>query len=469
MYVGIDDTDSLTGQCTTYLLTEIIRILIKEFDIIGYPRLVRLNPNIPWKTRGNAALSVRFGYGYGKKIYIGKIGDTDVYSYIYEQKKSPSKNEMEKIFSECTELVEKQSILTDEKTNPGLVILEKKPPEKLYWTAVRDIVYIDDVKKILNESAGYYKGFKNERGLIGATASIAWRPKKRTYELITYRRGRLKKRIIDEESVIKMDRTFKETFNNYDYLQKRVCIAPHTPCPILFGIRATSPNRLIDAMNSIKSEKPVRWFIYETNQGTDDHIVSSQRLTVNGQQDHVQRATTHHPLPTTHDLRPWTSVKFTGYIFDYPRVIKGGHVIITVTGPFHGSRATIDCIAYEPSKTLPKIVSQLIPNDKITVYGSVRDQPRTINIEKLQILTLAEHRVKVENPFCRKCDKHTKSLGKNKGFRCIKCGTKFSIDEAKYITKKRKIAPGWYEPTTSSLRHIAMPLRIYEIRDTKYE
>ncbi len=45
MYVAVDDTDSMHGNCTTFLATEIIR----EFDdlnLIGNPRLVRLNPEL---------------------------------------------------------------------------------------------------------------------------------------------------------------------------------------------------------------------------------------------------------------------------------------------------------------------------------------------------------------------------------------------------------------------------------------
>jgi len=80
MYVAVDDTDSMKGNCTTFLATEIIR----EFDdmgLIGNPRLVRLNPATPWKTRGNGSLVMRFGKGIGKKRLIGMIGDREVYCY----------------------------------------------------------------------------------------------------------------------------------------------------------------------------------------------------------------------------------------------------------------------------------------------------------------------------------------------------------------------------------------------------
>ena len=49
LHIGIDDTDSIHGGCTTWVATEVIKEL-SEFDLIGHPRLVRLNPNVPWKT-----------------------------------------------------------------------------------------------------------------------------------------------------------------------------------------------------------------------------------------------------------------------------------------------------------------------------------------------------------------------------------------------------------------------------------
>ena len=57
VYIGIDDTDSPKGMCTTYAAARALRAVeglgAKAFD---YPWLVRLNPNCPYKTRGNAAL-----------------------------------------------------------------------------------------------------------------------------------------------------------------------------------------------------------------------------------------------------------------------------------------------------------------------------------------------------------------------------------------------------------------------------
>lgn len=82
MFVAADDTDSLRGNCTTFLASEIIRAVTEEgWDLIGCPRLVRLNPAIPWKTRGNGALVMEFGKGTGKKTFIGEIAGRKVHCY----------------------------------------------------------------------------------------------------------------------------------------------------------------------------------------------------------------------------------------------------------------------------------------------------------------------------------------------------------------------------------------------------
>ena len=63
MHIGLDDTDSTRNGCTTYiaaLLVEQLEHLHVKF--IDYPNLVRLNPNVPWKTRGNGALCLRFEF-----------------------------------------------------------------------------------------------------------------------------------------------------------------------------------------------------------------------------------------------------------------------------------------------------------------------------------------------------------------------------------------------------------------------
>ena len=59
LHIGIDDTDSLSGNCTTYVAAKIIEHIANFVNFTDYPRLIRNNPNIPWKTRGNGATCLR--------------------------------------------------------------------------------------------------------------------------------------------------------------------------------------------------------------------------------------------------------------------------------------------------------------------------------------------------------------------------------------------------------------------------
>ncbi|MCK4270354.1 MAG: hypothetical protein KAW93_07730, partial [Methanogenium sp.] len=52
MRIGVDDTDSPEGMCTTYLGMVLIKRLISAGFSIKDRMLVRLNPNVRYKTRG---------------------------------------------------------------------------------------------------------------------------------------------------------------------------------------------------------------------------------------------------------------------------------------------------------------------------------------------------------------------------------------------------------------------------------
>ena len=70
LHIGFDDTDSINGRCTTHLSFLIARILIKKFNVefIDFPLLIRLNPNVPLKTRGNGAVCLRIKSNNNEKI-----------------------------------------------------------------------------------------------------------------------------------------------------------------------------------------------------------------------------------------------------------------------------------------------------------------------------------------------------------------------------------------------------------------
>ena len=428
LYIAFDDTDSLKGMCTTFLATEMIREF-SDLDLIGYPRLVRLNPNVPWKTRGNGALCIRLGRGIGGRFKVGEVDGREVYAW----RECGSNPPPEVVLPRAVAVLEKWAEFDDELTNPAVAVFSRKPPQGMYWKAVRDVVPIAEARRAA-KMAGEWRAYKNGRGIVGCVAASAWRPRDRTFEILTYRHKSRwgTERDIDPESVKRMDRKFPATFNNYDYLNKKVTIAPSSPCPILFGIRAEEPSDLVNAMKTIRGEKPDRWFIFETNQGTDEHLVKAKG-----------------------PLRSHTSVILKGRVAQPPKVHLGGHVIFRVDRLGGG----IDCAAYEPSKQFRRVARALMAGDEVVVAGSVRDEPRTINVEKLRITKLVKVNEKVSNPVCACCGKRMKSIGRDAGYRCLQCGTKSPANAGVWKEVERPLRVGWYEPPVSARRHISKPLK----------
>ncbi len=437
VYIGIDDTDSRRGMCTTYL----VKVLVEKLkdlgvDLIGPPRLVRLNPNIPWKTRGNGAVCIRVGKGYGEKKVVGEIEGEKIYAFRYGKDVNIDLNDI-------IPLLKNYFVLEDSTTNPGIVTSKRKLPEWLYWRAVRDVVDIALVEKLLEENDAKFFKFKNGRGIIGASAAIAWRAKKFTYELLTYLPENKweEERYIDKNSVIDMDKKTKYTFDNYDYENNYIAISPHSKTPVLFGIRGLHPEELIRAKDMVKSTPYNAWFIFLTNQGTDEHLVKRK----------------------IKNVKPYQNVILRGKIVEEARRIEGGHTIFKI----EDSTGKIDCAAYEPTKNFRNIIEKLRVGDEVEVYGSVRDEPRTINIEKIRIRRLAEVKVKVANPRCPKCGRRMESIGKGKGYRCRRCGIKLPEEAAEFKILEREIKEGWCEVPVIARRHLSMPLKIKNMKSFK--
>lgn len=391
--------------------------------------MVRLNPNIPWKTRGNGALCLRLGRGGGKKSLAGQINGTSVFAFERELR-APFPGDSEERLSA---ILEANAHFEEENTNPAFAILRRKPKPSLYWRAVRGVINLSEVEEEAS-TLGVYRKYKNGRGLIGACAAISWVPRDRTYELITYRERSKwgSSRRISEESVKRMDRGTEHTFNNYDYLNQRVAIAPNSPCPVLYGIRGDDPEELMRAMRIVDSESVDRWNLFLTNQGTDDHLVAR----------------------SISEVEDCGSVILRGKVSAEPVDLVGGHVVIEI----RDAKGVIECTAYEPTKQFRDLVRRLHPGDEIRAFGSVRDEPRTINLEKMEVLKLQELVRKEGNPKCPSCGKSMKSLGRDSGYRCRKCHTRAGDDRAKLVGVKRTINVGFYETPVCARRHLGKPL-----------
>lgn len=429
IWIGLDDTDSLSGMCTTFLATEIIRVLSSEYDLIRYPRLVRLNPNIPWKTRGNGAIALRFGRGRGPASVVGQFGDVSVRSY---RRALRVHEDLERVRPVLSSLVERWSVFSDPTTNPSFVVLRRPPGPALYWEAVRGIVTRQDARTSI-DGLGYARTYKNGRGIIGAAAALSWKPRDRTYEVIAYRHPTLWRlhREIDAASVREMDQSFPSTFNNYDYANQRVIIAPHSPCPVLFGIRGDEPSHLPPALQMIRGERPERWVMFETNQATDDHIRRDDW-----------------------SLRPFTATSLEAFVTSTPITGPGGHVLLRVKG-----RRSLAVAAYEPSKQFRDVVRALRPGDFVRLYGSIRSRPPGLNLERLDVLALADDLRKVSNPLCPVCGKAMKSIGFRAGFRCVRGHARVPFEGPWRQLVRREITVGSYEPPVCARRHLAKPLK----------
>ncbi len=427
MYVAFDDTDSTTSMCTTFLATEVVRALRPQ-GIIGYPRLVRLNPSVPWKTRGNGALALRVGEGRGEPKVIGRIDGKDVLSYPSLR----SEAEATEVLETCSRLLDRWS-RTQEDASPGLVVSERPPKPSIYWLAARTIVDRPTIDLELERIGALTYQLAGGRGVIGAAAAMSWRPRDRTYETLVYRRKYRwgSPRRVNADDVRRIDELFPSTFNNFDHDAYRTAIVPHSGCPILFGVRGDDPLETAKAAASVRSEAKDRWLTFMSNQGTDDHIIRKGAL------------------------RPWSSYLVRGEVSSGPRTIAGGHVIFQLLTK-GGDR--LDCAAYEPSKGFRGVVRQLALGDLVEVMGELREEPRTLNLEKLHVIGLAKMERKASNPVCPVCGKSMGSMGSGGGYRCKRCRAKASTGE-RWEPVGRNIEIGWYEPPVRSRRHISKPLK----------
>jgi tRNA(Ile2)-agmatinylcytidine synthase len=422
MHIGLDDTDSTRKGCTTYVSALLVEKLQKlDASFIDYPNLVRLNPNAPWKTRGNGALCLRIQH---------------------------NENAENEIKETVISTVEENADLEFRGTDPGIVFLEKaRIPKEIRLfarNAITGIVTLKEASKLLMKFNGEAVGFKNGRGIIGGLAAIGETLRGDcTYEILAYRipENYGLKRKVDETSIFRMDKaTTPYTFNNVDTERRRVIITPRGPDPILFGIRGETPEIVKKAFEMVRPlEQVERWVIFRTNQGTDAHLKRVSDLS---------------------QLRPFSSVIAKGAVAANPKMIRGRHMIF----PIRDNCAQVDCAAYEPSGVLNRVVRELISGDCLEVYGSVRatsrGMPSTINLEKLRLLKLAP-KIVYQNPTCRRCGKHMKSMGKSKGFRCEKCGLRHTGVGKVKVRMRREIKSGLYIASTRSQRHLTKPLVRY--------
>src|SRR3989449_3011600 len=415
-HIGIDDTDSEKGGCTTYTATVLFQELfnrgLRPFD---FPWLVRLNPNIPWKTRGNGALAIHF--------------------FVDEE-------QIENVQRIALETVEKTTVASARGTDPAVAFLKGQVPRALreYSTrALHDVLSVREARAIATSVGAEVHALMGVRGIIGSLAAIGAGLDSvgHTFEIVAYRiRENLgSPRRIDHESVKLMNAKHgNRTFNNLDPESGRVLVSPHGPDPVLLGIRGYRPQDVLSAFNEVQlGEEVERVVIFRTNQGTDAHLRKRRRAV---------------------DLEPHQSGALTGRVEDAPRVVRGGHVIFRL----RDDSGLIDCAVYRPTGSLAMAARDLLPSDRVRVWGGVRGlrQGRpTLNVEKFKVVRLVQ-KIEDANPICSDCGGRCESMGRGQGLRCKKCGQRDEYASKIQVRQQRHLQSTIYVPPPRVRRHLTL-------------
>ncbi|SEW20802.1 tRNA(Ile)(2)-agmatinylcytidine synthase [Halobacterium jilantaiense] len=404
--VALDDTDSRTaGMCTTYaahLVAEELRAAGVDVHRI---LLVRLNPAVAYKTRGNAALAVHAD--------VDPAVGLDVASRV----------------------VEEYAEVDDERTNPGVVVAHEAdaPPAVAAFAerALREDIDPGEAESLAAAHGYQTAGWGNGRGVVGALAAVgAWTAfDDWTYESIHYRpRERWgTTRDVDAESVFAAaDAAYPDAWDTVDRAEGDLVCVPHTPGPILYGIRGDDPETVQWVADKIDSERVHTSELFVTNQGTDAHLADAALA----------------------DVQDGRAYRVDATVAADPETREGGHVFLDVEAD--GDR--LACVAFEPTKRFRGHVRGLRPGDRVAVCGEVADG--TLKLEKFAVRDLVTtERV---TPTCPDCGTSMESAGADQGYRCRDCHTSAPGKERRPLG--RDLDRGWYEVPPCARRHIARPL-----------
>ena len=407
MIVGIDDTDSATrGMCTTYLAA-VIAERVSSFATIEDRLLVRLNPNVEHKTRGNAALALHL--------------ETDSPELVEET---------------VLDAVEDNAVFGDEKTNPGVAFLDGEPSEALaQYTVetVREYKRREEARRVAEESGVRLRGWTNERGIVGATAAVGasrafddW-----TYELLVYR-GRDEwgepRRVSWDTFFDSHEATYPRTWDTVDEETGEVVAVPNTHGPVVYGLRGTFDG-VWEANSHVGVEGVERVAVYRTNQGTDAHLVDARAS----------------------EVRDGRSYRLGGTVVEEPETREGGHVFFEIEDD-----ERLSCAAFEPTGRFRDTVRALREGDHVVVCGSVSED--TLNVEKIRAVSL--NRTRRVKPTC--CGRRMESAGRGQGYRCRNEDCDETAETLVEETVERELEEGWYEVPPSARRHLAKPLVRHE-------
>jgi len=426
--IGLDNLDTPRSGCTTHAtvyLIDALKQLFPDLSLLDLPYLVRLNPSIPWKTRGNGAVAIH--------ISLPNISCNEIAGDL-ENALTKFIDNYIKYFQDGKNNHERgAAIVTLNRRSIGLF-------RRIYERALTDFVYHGVVLEKLRRESNIIVIARSEKAVVGAAAALGWNPDidPWTYELLVYRSTRNlgRERCIDVNSVTDFDRRHPYTLNNIDYENKRILITPHGDDPVLYGIRGLTPE-VIDAIHSIKvCEDVAAYAVFKSNQLTNPHL--------------IPRAIS--------ELKPYRTGLVFGWISSKPRTIPGGHVILTLSD-FSGS---ISAVFYSKTK-LNRIAALLDVGDTVIVGGSVKHWDKEWVLQAELIIVLhTSIKSKCLSPTCPRCGRTMIKVGSLKGYKCTDCGYTSTLEPKRCIDKPLSIV-GLYVPPPSALKHLSKPIRMYAL------
>ena len=458
--VAVDDTDSRTdGMCTTYVATRLAERLADAGGRVERRLLVRLNPAVKHKTRGNAAVA----------LHVSDTPPTDA-------------------FSIACETVREFAVVDDDRTSPGVVVADldvASSPEatsvipgdvaSFARRALRERLTIDEAVGIADAhgfrhaavgavedptAATFGEGPSHPgRGRIGALAAIGASAAfdDRTVEHISYRAlprcGT--SRDVDADSVFAAaDEGYPTVWDTVDRGTGVVVCVPNAPGPIRHGIRGDEAAACRAVADAVESEPVDRTATFLTNQGTDVHLADGR----------------------IGDLRDGAGYRVDGVVANAPETKRGGHVHVELVDPTDANgptdsrtdrsrppdRGRLVCLAFKPTGRFRDRVRALRVGDRVTACGECERRPieggdatrETLKLEKFAVRDLV--RTERATPTCSDCGRRMSSAGRDQGYRCRDCGTAAPGRVDRPID--RSLDPGWYEVPPAARRHVAKPL-----------
>ncbi|MEA3189882.1 MAG: tRNA(Ile2)-agmatinylcytidine synthase [Thermoplasmata archaeon] len=428
--LAFDDTDSREGGCTTHLAFHVL-LALPELALRGPPRLVRLNPNVPHKTRGNGAVVLPLGRPAGPQARVGELRGLEVLAFPEAEPVAATPA----LLKRAWHVVKKES---RPEAQPSVVLVDEPPPAAAYWEAVRTRMDPGAAAEAL-ATLGAHVRTATGRSLPGCLGALAWPGPPASFEFLAYRHPSRwgTARTVHPEPLAGLDGT-GATFHTFDAQENRLACVPHGPDPVLLGLRGRDPDALVHAATRSLPwavQEPVDgWLLWATNQASGDHATRVASLA---------------------EAPEWGTVDLDATVLGLPQDRRGGHVEVPLAD---AAGAAFAAWAFEPTKGLRQAARGLRPGDRVRVVGAVAEGGGAVNLEKLRVEELARHLLKAANPRCPECDRAMPSMGAGAGHRCRKCGARLPPGSVVAAEEPRTVAMGWHEPAVGARRHLHRPV-----------